>query len=36
MSKLDWELKFTAGESTVDDGGTRDIRGRAVNTEKIQ
>jgi hypothetical protein len=35
-SKLDWELEFTAGESTVDDGGARDIHGRAFNTKKIQ
>jgi hypothetical protein len=35
QSNLDWELEFTAGESTVDDDGARDIRGRALNTKKI-
>jgi hypothetical protein len=35
-SNLDWELEFTVGESTVDDGGARDIRGRACNIKKNQ
>jgi hypothetical protein len=35
-SKLDWELEFTTGESTVDDGDARDIHGRACNMTKNQ
>jgi hypothetical protein len=35
-SKLDWELEFIVGESTIDDGGARDIRGRAFNIKKNQ
>jgi hypothetical protein len=35
-SKLDWELEFTAGESTVDDGDARDIHGRACKIKKNQ
>jgi hypothetical protein len=35
-SKLDWVLEFTVGESTVEDGGTRNIRGHVCNIKKNQ